>query len=156
MYVCAVCTVSWAAMFSGWAIGGWGGVVAMSSFLEKFFPAINGGDSLYDSKNTLSADGDVLDYETDGNTNLYCIFNDNVLTLTGSILYAAACPAVLLASIVTHRYGRKSTLWYVFGIEANELYSSWSFGVRQASLHERFISLLGCSMTVVNTSVPMY
>ena len=63
MYVCAVCTVSWAAMFSGWAIGGWGGVVAMSSFLEKFFPAINGGDSLYDSKNTLSADGDVLELD---------------------------------------------------------------------------------------------
>jgi sugar porter (SP) family MFS transporter len=63
----------------------------MPSYLEKFFP-----DSAAASTTT--------------STNLYCKYSDQVITLTGSILYAAALPTVLGASYITQKYGRKATL----------------------------------------------
>jgi predicted MFS family arabinose efflux permease len=39
------------------------------------------------------------------------MYNDQILSLSGSVIYLSALPALALAARVTHKYGRKPTMW---------------------------------------------
>ncbi|KAM0949919.1 putative sugar/inositol transporter, major facilitator, sugar transporter [Dioscorea sansibarensis] len=77
----------------GYDIGISGGVTAMDSFLLKFFPSVS-------TKEKLSH-----------NTNLYCKFNSQLLTLFTTSFYLAALVASFFASGMTKGFGRK---WSMF------------------------------------------
>ncbi|XP_027368382.1 sugar transport protein 5-like [Abrus precatorius] len=78
----------------GYDIGISGGVTTMKPFLEKFFPAI--------LRKSASAE-----------TNMYCVYDSQLLTLFTSSLHLAGLVSSLLASRVTTALGRRNTM--VFG-----------------------------------------
>ncbi|MED6109614.1 Sugar transport protein 5 [Stylosanthes scabra] len=78
----------------GYDIGISGGVTTMRPFLEKFFPAI-------------------LRKAASVETNMYCVYDSQVLTLFTSSLYLAGLVSSLLASRVTTALGRRKTM--IFG-----------------------------------------
>ncbi|KAJ6419609.1 hypothetical protein OIU84_029677 [Salix udensis] len=80
----------------GYDIGISGGVTSMDSFLRQFFPHVykkqHGND--------------------DHRENMYCKFDDHLLTLFTSSLYLAALIASFFASATTRRYGRKASMLF--------------------------------------------
>ncbi|XP_061338482.1 sugar transport protein 5-like [Gastrolobium bilobum] len=78
----------------GYDIGISGGVTTMEPFLKKFFPAI-------------------LKKAAGAETNMYCVYDSQVLTLFTSSLYLAGLVSSLLASQVTKSLGRRNTM--IFG-----------------------------------------
>lgn len=70
-----------------------GGVTSMEDFLEKFFPSVY---------NKMKDDTD--------NSNEYCKFDSQLLTMFTSSLYVAALAASFCASVVTRSFGRKSSM----------------------------------------------
>ncbi|KAL2975418.1 hypothetical protein AAZX31_14G160500 [Glycine max] len=78
----------------GYDLGITGGVTTMKPFLEKFFPAI--------LKKAASA-----------KTNMYCVYDDQLLTLFTSSLFLAGLVSSLLASHITTALGRRNTM--IFG-----------------------------------------
>ncbi|KAJ1411358.1 Sugar/inositol transporter [Sesbania bispinosa] len=75
----------------GYDIGISGGVTTMKPFLEKFFPGI--------LRKAASAE-----------TNMYCVYDSEVMTLFTSSLYLAGLVSSLLASRVTTALGRRNTM----------------------------------------------
>ncbi|BBN00246.1 MFS transporter, SP family, sugar:H+ symporter [Marchantia polymorpha subsp. ruderalis] len=84
-----VATATCIFMSVGYEINIAGGVSAMDSFLEEFFP-------------------DLLRKQT--STNNYCRFNDQFLQLYTSSLYLAALSTCLLASYPTRVWGRRASI----------------------------------------------
>ncbi|KAJ8747424.1 hypothetical protein K2173_001003 [Erythroxylum novogranatense] len=75
----------------GYDIGISGGVTTMVPFLKKFFPSI-------------------LKKAAEAKTNMYCVFDSQVLTSFTSSLYIAGLAASLVASRLTAAVGRKNTM----------------------------------------------
>ncbi|XP_074272658.1 sugar transport protein 5-like [Silene latifolia] len=75
----------------GYDIGISGGVTMMVPFLQEFFPSI--------LKNAANAE-----------TNMYCVYDSQLLTSFTSSLYIAGVIASVVASRVTATYGRKFTM----------------------------------------------
>lgn len=75
----------------GYDIGISGGVTTMVPFLRKFFPS-------------------VLKKAGDAKTNMYCVYDSQVLTLFTSSLYIAGLASSLMASRITAMLGRKFTM----------------------------------------------
>ncbi|GAB2271230.1 Sugar transport protein 5 [Dionaea muscipula] len=75
----------------GYDIGISGGVTTMEPFLQKFFPSI-------------------LRKAADVKTNVYCVYDSQVLTAFTSSLYIAGLVASLVASRLTATFGRKFTM----------------------------------------------
>lgn len=92
----AACLSSFA---TGWVIGIWGGVSAMPDFAAAFFPETSA------SRGQGSGHG--------GGAAHYCMFNDQLLSLGGSVIYLAALPALAVAARVTHAFGRLPTMWAI-------------------------------------------
>ncbi|TKY56253.1 Sugar transport protein 5 [Spatholobus suberectus] len=78
----------------GYDIGITGGVTTMKPFLRKFFPAI-------------------LRKSARAETNVYCVYDNQLLTLFTSSLHLAGLVSSLLASRVTTALGRRNTM--IFG-----------------------------------------
>lgn len=75
----------------GFDVGISGGVTTMKPFLRKFFPS-------------------VLRKEAEAKTNLYCIYDSQVLTAFTSSLYIAGLVASLVASRLTKALGRRNIM----------------------------------------------
>ncbi|KAE9609040.1 hypothetical protein Lal_00020226 [Lupinus albus] len=75
----------------GYDLGVSGGVSTMVPFLEKFFP-------------------DVVRKAASAETNMYCVFDSQVLTLFTSSLYLAGLVSSLAAGRVTSAMGRRNTI----------------------------------------------
>ncbi|KMT19877.1 hypothetical protein BVRB_1g009250 [Beta vulgaris subsp. vulgaris] len=75
----------------GYDIGISGGVTTMVPFLRKFFPSI-------------------LKKSRDAKTNIYCMYDSQVLTSFTSSLYIAGLFASLVASRITAKFGRKFSM----------------------------------------------
>uniref|UniRef100_A0A383VR92 Major facilitator superfamily (MFS) profile domain-containing protein n=1 Tax=Tetradesmus obliquus TaxID=3088 RepID=A0A383VR92_TETOB len=82
---------------TGWLIGIWGGITAMPSFTAQICPTHH----TRSSSNSQAAT----------HASYYCMYNDQILSLSGSIIYLSALPALALAARTTHKYGRKPTMW---------------------------------------------
>ncbi|KAI5582201.1 hypothetical protein BDE02_07G069400 [Populus trichocarpa] len=78
----------------GYDIGISGGVTAMDSFLKPFFPHV------YKKQHGNHEE------------NMYCKFDDHVLTMFTSSLYLAALIASFFASATTRRFGRKMSMMF--------------------------------------------
>ncbi|XP_028093629.1 sugar carrier protein C-like isoform X1 [Camellia sinensis] len=93
LYVSITCLIaSTGGLILGYDIGISGGVTSMDSFLMKFFP------SVYEKQ------------KADSSTNQYCKFDSFTLTMFTSSLYLAALLSSLVASTVTRKLGRKSSM----------------------------------------------
>ncbi|XP_030453406.1 sugar transport protein 5-like [Syzygium oleosum] len=86
---CVVAATS--GLIFGYDIGISGGVTTMAPFLKKFFPA-------------------VLRKAAEAKTNMYCIYNSQVLTAFTSSLYIAGLASSLLASRLTAAFGRRNIM----------------------------------------------
>ncbi|KAG8632938.1 sugar transport protein 5 [Manihot esculenta] len=75
----------------GYDIGISGGVTTMAPFLKKFFPS-------------------VLRKASGAKTNMYCVYDSQVLTAFTSSLYIAGLAASLVASRVSAALGRRNTM----------------------------------------------
>ncbi|KAF7829933.1 sugar transport protein 5 [Senna tora] len=75
----------------GYDVGISGGVTTMAPFLEKFFP-------------------EILRKASSAETNMYCVYDSQILTLFTSSLYLAGLVSSLSASRVTARFGRRNTM----------------------------------------------
>nr|KJB59029.1 hypothetical protein B456_009G237600 [Gossypium raimondii] len=75
----------------GYDIGISGGVTTMQPFLQKFFPS-------------------VLRKAAEAKTNIYCVYDSQVLTSFTSSLYIAGLAASLVASRLTAAIGRRNTM----------------------------------------------
>jgi MFS family permease len=101
----------------------------MPSFAAKIFPHTTSSSSSSHSSTHAS---------------YYCMYNDQILSLTGSIIYLSALPALALAARMTHKYGRKPTMWGI----ALLLVAGAALGAAAQSLAAVFASraLLGMAM----------
>ncbi|KAF0920868.1 hypothetical protein E2562_037528 [Oryza meyeriana var. granulata] len=92
-YVFLACLVaSSGGLIFGYDIGISGGVTSMDTFLSRFFPSV------------YAKEKEVVE------TNQYCKFDSELLTLFTSSLYLAALIASLFASVITRKFGRKMTM----------------------------------------------
>eukprot|EP00882_Tetradesmus_deserticola_P020750 GHRQ01022421.1.p1 GENE.GHRQ01022421.1~~GHRQ01022421.1.p1 ORF type:complete len:343 (+),score=134.23 GHRQ01022421.1:410-1438(+) len=85
---------------TGWLIGIWGGITAMPSFAATILSHTSTGNRSSNRSDPAS-----------GPSSYYCMYNDQILSLTGSIIYLSALPALALAARMTHKHGRKPTMW---------------------------------------------
>uniref|UniRef100_A0A0E0JK88 Major facilitator superfamily (MFS) profile domain-containing protein n=1 Tax=Oryza punctata TaxID=4537 RepID=A0A0E0JK88_ORYPU len=93
IFVFLACLVaSSGGLIFGYDIGISGGVTSMDSFLIKFFPSV------------YAKEKEVVE------TNQYCKFDSELLTLFTSSLYLAALIASLFASFITRKFGRRITM----------------------------------------------
>ncbi|KAK4782684.1 hypothetical protein SAY86_007058 [Trapa natans] len=94
-FVLVTCIVAaMGGLIFGYDIGISGGVTTMDTFLSKFFPSVY-------RKNEASTD-----------TNQYCKYNSQTLTMFTSSLYLAGLLASLVASTVTRKLGRRSSMLF--------------------------------------------
>ncbi|KAJ8499214.1 hypothetical protein OPV22_009766 [Ensete ventricosum] len=137
LFVFFTCLVaSSGGLIFGYDIGISGGVTAMDSFLEKFFPAV------YRKQNQETV------------TNQYCKFESQTLTLFTSSLYLAALIASFFASSATRAFGRRNSMLgggatFLAGAVIN------GFAKNIAMLIVGRI-LLGIGVGFANQSVPLY
>ncbi|XP_023918893.1 sugar transport protein 5 [Quercus suber] len=89
LITCIVAATS--GLIFGYDIGISGGVTTMVPFLRKFFPSI-------------------LRKAAEAKTNMYCVYDSQVLTSFTSSLYIAGLAASLVASRLTTTLGRKNTM----------------------------------------------
>uniref|UniRef100_A0A0D9V240 Major facilitator superfamily (MFS) profile domain-containing protein n=1 Tax=Leersia perrieri TaxID=77586 RepID=A0A0D9V240_9ORYZ len=93
IFVFLACLVaSSGGLIFGYDIGISGGVTSMDPFLIKFFPSV------------YAKEKEMVE------TNQYCKFDSELLTLFTSSLYLAALIASLFASVITRKFGRKITM----------------------------------------------
>uniref|UniRef100_A0A0E0JK89 Major facilitator superfamily (MFS) profile domain-containing protein n=1 Tax=Oryza punctata TaxID=4537 RepID=A0A0E0JK89_ORYPU len=93
VFVFIACLVaSSGGLIFGYDIGISGGVTSMDPFLSRFFPSV------------YAKEKEVVE------TNQYCKFDSEPLTLFTSSLYLAALIASLFASVITRKFGRKMTM----------------------------------------------
>ncbi|XP_024010614.1 sugar transport protein 5 isoform X2 [Eutrema salsugineum] len=119
----------------GYDIGISGGVTTMEPFLEKFFPS-------------------VLAKASEAKTNVYCVYDSQLLTAFTSSLYVAGLVASLVASRLTAAYGRRTTIilggfTFFFGAVIN------GFAANIAMLISGRI-LLGFGVGFTNQAAPVY
>ncbi|KAK8941970.1 Sugar transport protein 4 [Platanthera guangdongensis] len=121
----------------GYDIGISGGVTSMDNFLLKFFP------SVYRQQQKHSRD-----------TNEYCKFNSDLLTLFTSSLYLAALVSSFFAATVTRAFGRK---WSMFGGGITFIFGA---AINGAAVNVAMLILgrilLGIGVGFANQSVPVY
>ncbi|KAF6172919.1 hypothetical protein GIB67_035473 [Kingdonia uniflora] len=132
----AILVASCGGLIFGYDIGISGGVTAMHPFLMKFFP------SVYEKEIGIQ------------NTNQYCTFNSETLTLFTSSLYLAALVASFVASTVTRKFGRKISmifggLLFLIGAVLNGI----AFNVAMLYIGRVF---LGVGVGFASQSVPLY
>ncbi|XP_075513745.1 sugar carrier protein C-like [Primulina tabacum] len=137
LYVIATCvTAAMGGLIFGYDIGISGGVTAMDSFLEKFFPDVYRKQQVSDS------------------TNQYCKFDNEKLTMFTSSLYLAALCSSLVASFVTRKLGRKLSMLLggvLFCVGA--LINGFAQAVWMLIVGRLF---LGFGIGFANQSVPLY
>ncbi|CAN6199323.1 unnamed protein product [Urochloa humidicola] len=93
IFVFLACLVaSSGGLIFGYDIGISGGVTSMDPFLIRFFPSV------------YSAELDVVE------TNQYCKFDSEILTLFTSSLYLASLVASIVAGYVTNKCGRRASM----------------------------------------------
>ncbi|CAN6183690.1 unnamed protein product [Urochloa humidicola] len=93
IFVFLACLVaSSGGLIFGYDIGISGGVTSMDPFLIRFFPSV------------YSAERDVVE------TNQYCKFDSEILTLFTSSLYLASLVASIVAGYVTNKCGRRVSM----------------------------------------------
>lgn len=91
----------------------------MPSFTSHFHFKSSSSGSTVDQSNTATFDwsnassGSSTTPQHPASTISYCLFKDQLLSLTGSIIYLSALPALVLAARVTQRHGRKPTMWAI-------------------------------------------
>ena len=140
VYTIGSCVVaSSGALLFGLDVGITGGVIAMPSFLEKFFPDIL--ESQQDSANT-------------GNSNSYCAYNSQLLSLFTSSFFLAGMISSVFASWLTERHGRKASMCL-----GAALYLLGSIlGVTAANTPTLIIGriILGFGCGFANVSVPVF
>ncbi|KAJ3693671.1 hypothetical protein LUZ60_009151 [Juncus effusus] len=136
-YVIIACIVAaTGGLIFGYDIGISGGVTSMDSFLKEFFP------SVYHKE------------KEDTNTNQYCKFDSELLTLFTSSLYLAALVASFFASTVTRVAGRK---WSMFTGGLVFLVGAGLNGGAHNVLMLIFGRiLLGIGVGFANQSIPVY
>ncbi|CAN8303474.1 unnamed protein product [Cochlearia groenlandica] len=119
----------------GYDIGISGGVTTMRPFLDKFFPS-------------------VLEKSLKAKTNVYCVYDSQLLTAFTSSLYVAGLVASLVASRLTAAYGRRSTmilggLTFFFGAVINGLAANIAMLISGRIL-------LGFGVGFTNQAAPVY
>lgn len=74
----------------------------------------------------------------------YCMYSDQWISFTGSVIYLGALPALAVAARITHDYGRKPTMWAI----AVLLAAGAALGAAANNLTAVFISraILGMAM----------
>ncbi|XP_047073546.1 sugar transport protein MST5 [Lolium rigidum] len=120
----------------GYDIGISGGVTSMDSFLSEFFPSV------------------YAQSQANKDTNQYCKFNSQLLTLFTSSLYLAALATSFVAASVTRIFGRK---WSMFCGGITFLAGSALNGAA-TNLMMLIMGrlLLGVGVGFANQSVPLY
>jgi sugar porter (SP) family MFS transporter len=120
----------------GYDIGISGGVTSMDSFLKQFFPSV------------------YAQAEASKDTNQYCKFNSQLLTLFTSSLYLAALATSFVAASVTRVFGRK---WSMFCGGITFLVGSALNGAAtDVVMLILGRILLGIGVGFANQSVPLY
>ncbi|CAH2035356.1 unnamed protein product [Thlaspi arvense] len=119
----------------GYDIGISGGVTTMKPFLAKFFPS-------------------VLKKASEAKTNVYCVFDSQLLTAFTSSLYIAGLVASLVASRLTAAYGRRTTMilggfTFLFGAVINGLAANIAMLISGRIL-------LGFGVGFTNQAAPVY
>lgn len=113
-FTVAVCIVaSSGALLFGLDVGITGGVVAMPSFQQKFFPDVFAAQRQQQQQQQLM-DGLSEDYDA------YCAYNSQTLGLFTSSFFLTGILSSIIASGVTSKYGRKASMvfgaiFYIFG-----------------------------------------
>ncbi|WOL11047.1 hypothetical protein Cni_G19808 [Canna indica] len=120
----------------GYDLGVSSGVTSMDDFLKEFFP------SVYRRKRAHL-------HETD-----YCKYDNQVLTLFTSALYFAALFSTFGASIVTRKYGRRSSI--MFGSVSFFLGGAVNAGAVNIFMLIVGRILLGIGIGFGNQAVPLY
>ncbi|KAK9110591.1 hypothetical protein Sjap_018651 [Stephania japonica] len=134
--IIAAVIAAFGGLIFGYDIGISGGVTAMPSFLEKFFPEVY--------KKQIGAQS----------TNQYCKFDSQTLTLFTSSLYLAALVASFFASYITRRFGRKLSMFFgglifIIGAVLNG-------GAQNLAMLIVGRILLGIGVGFASQSVPLY
>ncbi|KAF6138359.1 hypothetical protein GIB67_040325 [Kingdonia uniflora] len=132
----AIFVAAWGGLIFGYDIGISGGVTSMHPFLRKFFP------SVYKKEIGIQ------------DTNQYCKFNSEILTLFTSSLYLAALVSSLVASSMTRKFGRKISMLiggavFLVGAALNAVAQNVAMLIIGRLL-------LGVGVGFANQSVPLY
>ncbi|KAJ4849434.1 Sugar transport protein 10 [Turnera subulata] len=137
VFVILTCLVAaMGGLIFGYDIGISGGVTSMDSFLSKFFP------SVYKKE------------KANHHENMYCKFDDHMLTLFTSSLYLAALIASFFASTVTRKFGRKISMLFGGSIFlAGAIINGVAVNVAMLIIGRL---LLGVGVGFANQSVPVY
>lgn len=120
----------------GWDIGVTGGVISMSSFLQKFFPDV------YAQQQAAS------------DTSLYCKFDSQILQLFVSSLYLSGLVCSVLSSFVARRLGRTKAM--LIGGLMFTLGSALGAGAINTGMLVFSRVVLGVGVGFANQSVPMF
>uniref|UniRef100_A0A1D2A345 Major facilitator superfamily (MFS) profile domain-containing protein n=2 Tax=Auxenochlorella protothecoides TaxID=3075 RepID=A0A1D2A345_AUXPR len=121
----------------GYDIGVTGGVTAMASFQEKFFPEVYAR---------------TVEGITD--TSPYCKYDNQVLQTFTSTMFLAGMFSSLVAATVCRKYGRKPTMFFsacLFIVGAGLQAGAVNLGMLFAGR-----CILGFGVGFANTAVPMY
>ncbi|CAN0886999.1 Sugar transport protein 13 [Linum grandiflorum] len=122
----------------GYDVGVSGGVTAMPTFLEKFFPAVYRKTQ---DKTTLKESN-------------YCKYDNQGLQLFTSSLYLAGLTATFFASVTTRKFGRRPTmliagLLFIAGVVLNAAAQNLAMLIIGRIL-------LGCGVGFANQAVPLF
>ncbi|KAK3133765.1 hypothetical protein QOZ80_6AG0540720 [Eleusine coracana subsp. coracana] len=119
----------------GYDLGVSGGVTSMNSFLKRFFP-------------------EVYRRKQNSKVSHYCQFNSELLTLFTSSLYIAGLLATLVASSVTRRFGRRTSMLIggVFFI-VGSAFGGAAINIPMLLLNRIF---LGIGVGFANQTIPLY
>ncbi|KAI8473535.1 MAG: general substrate transporter [Monoraphidium minutum] len=127
----------------GWLIGVWGGLTAMPTFASRFFPE---SAAAHGAPAGAAASAPPAAPPPAGHSGgaSYCLFDDQLLSLGGSVIYLAALPALAAAAAATDRFGRLPTMWATAALLAG----GGAAGAGARTLADVFVArvLLGMAM----------
>lgn len=107
----------------------------MEPFQAKFFPG-------------------VLETTSDPNASNYCGYNDHMLSLAGSIVYATGAVAALFSGWLAQSYGRKWSFWSAcFTVILGSLLSAFATGLTMLMFGR---AIVGVGFGFVGHIVPLY